>query len=124
SSFQPVPAASTPTGSPVTVQPTGVPVSVTFPSVTTAGLTTVITSNTGPPVPTGFQLASVYYDISTTATFTPPALVCIYFPGLSASDKLYHFEGGVAVDRTVSVDTTTNIICASVSSFSPFAILR
>jgi hypothetical protein len=33
-------------------------------------------------------------------------------------------ENGSWVDRTVSLDTETNIICAEVTSFSPFAIFQ
>jgi hypothetical protein len=39
--------------------------------------------------------------------------------------SLYHFDDAVGdwVDCTVSVDTTTNTICGSVTSLSPFAVL-
>ena len=54
--------------------------------------------------------------------------VCINYSGVSYSDesslKLFHFEGGVWVDRTTSLDTTLDIICADVASLSPFVVLE
>ena len=36
--------------------------------------------------------------------------------------SLYHLEDGVMVDRTSSRDSATNMICARVTSLSPFVI--
>jgi hypothetical protein len=132
-SFQPgVP--NTPTGSNVSVQPTDpttgtTPATVTFNSITTAGMTSVTSSSSGPPPTSGFDLGSpaIYYDISTTAAFTAPVKVCINYAGITFPDPLHpglnHYEGGNWVDRTIlPVDTTNMIICASVNSLSPFAI--
>jgi hypothetical protein len=35
-----------------------------------------------------------------------------------------HFEGGVWVDVTTSLDTAANVICGRVTSLSPFAIVE
>ncbi len=75
------------------------------------------------------RLPATYFDISTTATFTPPVTVCINysnvtFPGNESSLKLMHFEGGVWKNVTVSRDTVNNIICGSVTSFSFFVIAQ
>ena len=55
-------------------------------------------------------------------------MVCIGYSAISFGDesqlKLFHLEGGIWVDHTISLDTTTNIICASVDSLSPFAIFK
>lgn len=122
------------TGTNVTATPidpsTGTsPVGITFGNVTSAGTTTLTTSSTNnPPPPSNFKLGtpSVYYDLTTTATFTGAATVCINYSGVTYSNesqlRLRHLENGVWVDRTVSLDTTAKIICASVTSFSPFVI--
>ena len=125
SSFQPV-TQNTPGGSNVTVQlPGPIPVAVTFTGVSTPGVTTVTTSNTGPPPPANFQLGSIYFDISTSSLVTPPMLVCITYPGVTLSDSLLHFESGQFQDRTVRpVDVANQRICASVQSLSPFVIVR
>jgi hypothetical protein len=69
-----------------------------------------------------------YYDLTTTAGFSGTVTVCINYSGVSFTDpsqlKLSHFEGGAWVDRTVSLDTGNRIICASVTSLSPFAVFE
>lgn len=117
---------NTPLGSPVVSLP---PVTLTFDGVTEAGNTTVSTSSSGPPPPSGFRLGSppTYFDITTTAVFTGPVLVCIDYTGIAfggneANLRLFHHHGSSWVDATVSQDIANNIICASVTSLSPFAI--
>jgi len=106
------------------------PVTLTFTTVTQPGLTSLTTSTNGPPPPTGFQLGNPaeYYNLTTTATFTGTILVCINYTGISfvtpPGPRLFHFENGSWVDRTVSVDTTNMIVCGSVTSLSPFALFR
>jgi hypothetical protein len=129
------PASFTPAGAAVAVQPvdpdTGVtPVTITFSNVAQSGLTSLEMSNSGPAPPLGFNLGvpPIYYELSTTAVFSGPVQVCINYTGTSfdneSSLKLFHREGGVWVDRTISLNTATNVICASVTSFSPFAIFE
>ncbi len=113
-------------------------VTVTFANVTAAGNTTVtvITNPTEPPTPAGFTLGvpPTYYNLATTASFTGLVTGCINYTGIAfdneASLKLFHFEhtnndtvADTWVDRTVSLDTASNIICADVTSLSPFAIV-
>ena len=113
------------------------PVALTFDEVTAAGITSLITSSTGPAVSTGFQMASsAYYDVTTTASFSGPVTVCIDYDestisGPEANLRLLHYEdttgNGVPnewVDRTVSVDTANNVVCASVTSLSEFAVFE
>ncbi len=126
---------NTPVGKNVLVNPvdstTGnKPVTLTFSNVTDAGDTSLTTTSSGPPPPHGFKLGSppVYFDLSTTALFTGSVKVCIDYSGITfrnaAQIKLFHLENGVWVDHTVSVDTVNKIICASVTSFSLFAIFE
>ncbi len=129
------PASFTPTGGAVAVQPvdpnTGAtPVTITFSNVAQSGFTSLEISNSGPAPPLGFALGNppIYYELSTTAVFSGPVQVCINYTGASfnneSSLKLFHREGGVWVDRTISLNTAANVICASVTSFSPFAIFE
>jgi probable HAF family extracellular repeat protein len=124
-------AANTPVGSNVQVTPvdptTGAsPVTITFNNVSAAGTTTLVTSASGPAPPNGFQVGTppVYYELATTASFNS-ASVCINLQGVTfasgASLRLFHQENGNWVDRTVSFNSATRVICAQVTSFSPFA---
>jgi len=127
----------TPLGSNVVVQPvdpeTGAqPVTMTFNQVTEAGMTSLTTSSSNPTLPpTGFELAGTYYEITTTADYSPPVTVCIQYDDtgmtLAQEDalRLYHYEGGAWVNVTdLPVDTVNNIICGTVTSLSPFAIFQ
>ena len=138
---QPPPGTTEP-GSGVVVAPvdqtTGTaPVIITFSQVTGGGTTTVTTSPNGSPPPTGLKLGTppTYYEISTTATVTGPITICINYSGISFGNeqnlKLMHQEDtngdGVAdswVNRTTSLDTVNNVICATVTSLSPFAVFE
>lgn len=120
---------TTPTGTDVTVAPT-TDTTLTFDDVTSGGDTTVTTSGTGTPPPLGFRLGSppVYYEISTTATFTGNVEICInydetQFPNEN-SLKLFHRTGGNWVNVTTSLNTTTDIICGDVTSFSEFVVVE
>ena len=127
------PPGETPVGTDVPVQPvdptTGTsPAVMTFSNVVTPGETSLESSTSGPPPPSGFQLGDppTYYDISTTAVFSGPVEVCIDYSGVIVPDennlKLLHFEGGSWVDVTTSLDTVGDIICGNVTSFSFFAV--
>jgi hypothetical protein len=132
--FVPTVSTNTPAGTavPVTVtdSTTGTtPVTMIFDSVTVAGDTSLTTSSGGPAIPTAFALGDppVFYNIETTATFSGFVGVCIDFSNVSfpagSTLRLLHFQGGVWVDVTTS-GPTGNIICGSVTSLSPFAVVR
>ncbi len=127
--------AATPAGFNVQVVPvdlaTGAsPATLTFAQVTQAGSTAITISPSGPPPPAGFLLGApaTYYELTTTAVFVPPITVCINYTGVSFGDetqlRLFHFESGAWADRTSSLDTSTDVICANVDSLSPFAIFE
>ncbi len=109
-------------------------IDVSFDSVTSQGSTSATGASSGPPPPTGFQVIGVgaaptYYDINTTAAFTGPVTLCIHYddsgvpPAEEANLRLMQYDGSAFIDRTTSVDTVANIICASAPSFSTWAIM-
>ncbi len=70
---------------PVTTQPTDpvtgdTPVKVTFTAVgIPGGSTTVTSSPTGPDLPYGYEVGGTYYDVTTTASYTPPVTLCFSY---------------------------------------------
>jgi uncharacterized delta-60 repeat protein len=126
--------ANTPPGPSTVTQPvddsTGTtPVTLTLSNVSQGGDTTLSTSASGPPAPEGFQLGAppTYYEIETTVTFSQ-AQVCIHYDDVSyrkdSQLKLLHYTGTKWIDVTTSLDKVDKIICGTVNSFSPFAIVE
>jgi len=122
--------ASTPAGPGVSITPFA-GLTLTFGSVTQGGVTTAIsTADNLADTPSGFQMNGAIYEISTSAVFTT-AQVCLNYndAGLTATQesqlKLYHGHNASWVDVTDPgyPDVVANLICGTVSSFSPFAIL-
>ncbi len=101
---------------------------VTFPKVTSSGNTYVNTGSSVTDHPPGnFATCDpmTWYDIHTTATFTPPATVCINYDGRCTDPskaRLLHYENGKWVDVTTSNDPINHIVCGQVNSFSLFAV--
>ncbi|MDQ4120795.1 MAG: carboxypeptidase regulatory-like domain-containing protein [Acidobacteriota bacterium] len=125
--------ADTPAGS--NVQTTIGSATLSFPNVSSAGTSFEISLDSSglPPLPTGARSTGLFYDISTSAIFSGNVRVCFKLPinaepfntvGGVSSLKILHLENGFWVDRTVSADFATRIVCAQVSSFSPFAITQ
>jgi outer membrane protein assembly factor BamB len=104
--------------------------SVAFEEITSGGDSALTAGADGPAPPAGFKLGepATYYDVSTTAAFDGPVLVCINYAGIAYLDepalRLFHLEEGEWVDRTVSLDADRDVICASVVHLSPFAIFE
>jgi hypothetical protein len=105
---------------------------ITFASVTTAGVTQSIPLDpaTQPPLQVGRQHTGLVYDISTTAVYSGNVSLCFKLPAfanLSSSEFneriIVHLESGIWANRTVSHDFTNKIICAQTTSLSPFAIV-
>lgn len=122
----------TPVGTNVTVQPpdlvgTPQPVTLTFPQVTTPGITTAVPVSTPPP-PANFQVNGLVYDITTTAVYVPPIRVC-FTGSFSAADQILHYEAGAwlvlpnQVRDPFSGPPFTRI-CADTSTLSPFVVGR
>jgi hypothetical protein len=128
------------------VTPPTTAVTLTLPDAT-APLTATVTSidqNSVPPPPSNFVELSgsnLAFDISTTATPTPPIIIALTVsPSLYTSTldsnghstlKVMHYENGSWVDRTI--DSTNpnypsqpaaNTIYGSVSSLSPFLVTK
>mgnify|MGYP001225631197 CR=1 FL=1 len=106
-------------------------VSVTFGGVGSSGTTTIspISPSSAGTAPNGFVLGNLAFEINTTAAYTSPVTVCFNVPNTYATSPiafsrlaLLHNEGGVLVDRTVSRDFGTRIICGSVTTLSPFVL--
>ncbi len=127
--------SNTPEGPDVVVELTDettgtvLPVEVTFFQVTQAGTTSLTSSSMGPSAPSGFQAGDppTYFDLTTTASFTGPATVCLDYSEIvvdEANLQLFHFEDPDWVNITSSLDTVNDIICGTVSSFSQFAIFE
>jgi Tol biopolymer transport system component len=116
-------------GSNVSLQGNGV--TVTFSNVTAPGTTTVTISSSCSGTPANFQVVACY-DIHTTATFTGSVSICISYAGanfpVGVQPSIWH---GVVQPpttlwtdvTTTPVDTVNKIVCGSVTSLSPFAIL-
>ena len=105
--------------------------SITFAGVSIPGTTTVvpIDATTAGNIPGGYSLGAGFpaFEITTTATFTAPITVCLQVPSVTNAAifnalTLFHNEGGVLIDRTVSRNFATKTICANVSSLSPFVV--
>jgi HYR domain/WD40-like Beta Propeller Repeat len=137
--WQPLPGSfNTEPGRDVVVTPsdvlTGSTMTVTFGEVTAPGYTTLHTSGSGPPPPSGFDVAGVYYQPATTAQFTaagvevcvpivPPAAPTIAQwvgspPVLETPTTYYRDAVGLLVPPGLGT-----FACAVVTSFSPFALL-
>jgi CSLREA domain-containing protein len=103
---------------------------ITFPTVTTPGFTTVEESASNPVVgvelPDGTPVGP-FYNIQTTATFSGTVTIALSYDDTGIADEsvlqIYHMEGGSWVDCTDRVDTFNNIIYGEVSSFSWFALV-
>jgi hypothetical protein len=125
---------STPTGTNVPV-PLSSNLELTFQNVTGAGETEVTLKTSGPPPPGGLKVAPssppLYYQITTTATFTGAVTVCVtydptYVSANEANLRLMHLdtELGAWVEITTSVDVVANVICGDVTHFSDFALME
>jgi hypothetical protein len=133
------PIGNTGTGSGVVINPsvtlpggTSATVSLTFDSVQGAGNTTVTASAQGPAPSAGFKLGDppVFYEISTTATFTGSVRVCLRWAEgqifNEAQVGIFHYENGAWVNITdeSSRNVTMNQVCGSTASLSTFALME
>jgi hypothetical protein len=103
-------------------------VTLSFGEVTGEGTTavTVVDPAELPSPPGNFSVVGVIYDVSTTATFEGLITLCFSYAELDlggSTPRLLHFEDGVWVDITTSVNTTTQTVCGATTSLSPFALV-
>lgn len=101
---------------------------------TTSGVDKTTTVTPIPPgsagtVPGGFNIGNMAFEISTTANYTPPILVCFNIPSNVYQTQaafntlaLLHNENGILVDRTFTRVFTDRVVCGVVDSLSPFAL--
>lgn len=142
-SDQTVTFAGTTFFNPLTNAESTVDVGVTFNGVTVAGTTTVTaTSNTAAEIPANFAFAingyqPAFLEVSTTAEIAAPIEICSSYadenddgfldgtspPVAESALSFLHGENGDFVDRTTSRDAVGNVICATVDTLSPFAVL-
>ena len=126
---------NTVTGSGVAVLPTdsttgASPAVLTFANVTRGGNTTVASAATGPAPPKGFLAGTpaVVYNLATTAGYTGRIGVALSLNGVNfhnpAKVRLFHYESGAWVDRTVAVSAAGGYAAALVGSLSPFALFE
>ena len=124
-------------GTNVTVQPQSSPgasgpVTLTFATVTAGGTVSVSTSSIAPPTTNGGILGlgnpPTYFDVSTTVVYSGSITICVSYAGTSYLDptqlQLYHDDNGTWVDITTSLNTTTQVICGTTTSLSPFAVAQ
>jgi beta propeller repeat protein len=113
------------------------PVTLEFTNVLRGGETTLTTSGTGTPPPTGFKLGAppTYFEITTTALFDGNIKICIDYSGLTFSGdeesiELRHWEERDDIWDWYDVtnegypNTETKMICGTITSFSSFAIFE
>jgi hypothetical protein len=104
-------------------------VSIIFPAVAAAGTTSLqqldpAAVQTGAPA--GDTFIGPAYDISTTATVTPPINVCFILPSITDPNtfshlRMLHKEAGVWVDLPSSRSNfTSKQLCGTVASLSQF----
>ncbi len=126
---------NTVTGSEVAVQPvdgtTGAsPAILTFASVTRGGTTSVASASSGPAPPVAFRTGTpaVFYNLATTAGYSGAVSVALGFNGVifhhPANVRLFHYENGAWVDRTVAINPAGGYAVAQVTSLSPFALFE
>jgi len=125
-------AANTPAGTNVPVE-LGPHLQLTFDDVSSSGTTQVVETMFGPDLPGTFEIMGfdppVYFDVTTTAMFSGDVELCFLYDenqvtGPEGFLRTFHFEDDDWLDVTVlPVDTVGNVLCGSVTSLSPFAVV-
>ncbi len=124
---------TTPTGANIEVN-TKSDATVTFPTVSTAGITQQIPLDLSllPSLPSGSTSLGLTADIATSATFTGLPTVCFNLPSITNlatfnNLRIAHLENNVWTNRTdlASINFATKTICTSgLTSLSPFAVVN
>ena len=129
--FTLAPPYTTPAGEDIVVDPLP-DLTLTFDSVDVAGETWAdeVPPDSFPP-PVEFMLVDDYFSVGTTAVFSGSIHLCFEYddtdltPDQEAQIRLLHSAVGGWVDVTDAgyPDLGGNVVCGSVSSLSPFAIV-
>jgi hypothetical protein len=102
---------------------------LTFQNVTDAGTTSdyTIDPTTAGTLPMGYTQTGLGYDFSTTAVYSGSITECFHIPAITDDNvfirlKILHSEGGILIDKTISTNTATRVVCGQTTSLSPFVI--
>jgi len=113
----------------VSGQPT--PVEMTFDQVNVSGITSCVSSLTGPPPPAGYRSLepAVYYALSTTAGYAGNVEICLGYQGLQVADewelRLYHDNGSGWEEVTLQqIFPSAEEICGYTDSLSSFGVFE
>ena len=105
-------------------------ITLIFDNVTTEGQIIYSVSNDGPPIPSGFNLSSIYFNISAKFEFSGPINISFSYDqiALNISEdnlRLYHFNSTSESweDITTYIDVNNNTIYGITQNFSIFALL-
>ncbi len=114
---------NTPIGEDVELEDPVSGISIKFSDITESGTTSISTSDTGNPPPSGFSVSGQYYDITTTASYS--GVITIAIPYNVGNPRLMHWstEIGQWEDITTVIDTTNNILYGNISSLSEFVVM-
>lgn len=122
------PSNNTPSGSNITYSSDTGGITITFAEVTQPGNTVVTVGSTPPIPPDGYNLGTspTYFEVSTTAVYDQIVTLCFPYDPAQYSNpsqaQLLHFENGLWVNITSSIDTNQNIVCGQTSTLSPFIV--
>jgi hypothetical protein len=110
---------------------TGTPLLVVSPtSVEEPGTITLTTMTEGPALDAHQSLGTppVQYDLTVSAVLSGATGVCFTYEEGRFTDEsavqLLHYEDGAWVNRTTTRDAAQNVVCGTVTSFSPFAVVE
>lgn len=101
---------------------------VSFPSVSVAGLTQEIPLDTQalPALPAPYSHTGLAYDISTSATFSGSPSVCFNLPAFGTGEfpdlRILHLELGSWADRTTLPASLPNLCATGATTLSPWVI--
>lgn len=102
--------------------------SIAFSSISSSGNTIITPAPSLPILQGGFKLNGLYYEVSTSATFSGAILLTLPYDPLTVQDpsslRLYHFDKAINswVDVTYAIDTVSHTVKGTSTSLSPFAV--
>ncbi len=99
------------------------PVTLVFSSVAAAGNVDLSIRGGGPALPEGLTTATSYFALSSDATTTGGALVCVNdMGGDTTALRLMHFAGGAWTDITTLAQVAGPAICGQAASLGTFVV--